>query len=63
MNIKDLYPEANINEIYNNFLSDLEKSSSGKKTSLYFIKNKLPQNKFNNSKKNSSFSNWWDFCS
>lgn len=45
MNIKDLYPELNIQQVYQNFLEDLKKSAKGEKTSLRFIKNQLPEKK------------------
>src|SRR6185503_19113190 len=45
MTIYDLYPDLDIKKVYQNFLSDIQKSSQGESTSLRWIINNLPQDK------------------
>ena len=45
MNSFPLYPNCNPQEVYQNFLRDVEKSAKGEKTSLRWIINQLPQTK------------------
>lgn len=45
MTLQDLYPDFDSKKVYQNFLSDMEKSSQGEKTSLRWIVNNLPQEK------------------